>query len=605
MKRANGIILTLALLMVGILGAWAQDITGTIGNDPSSLITTSGMVSADKCKLTYKFTSGKITNKKEVRPGRQWKYECVVKPGQTISFSCDGTGRKKEKTGEPYPVEFELLVSSTTRIFDDNIFTKKIKESSVTYSYTVPENARTVYIHAQYDQGGTGQWYPCSVSITLNVEKKAETTTTPPTRWEPPSYSNCDHPDSHCRFEELWGEVSFRCNDQYDDSYETAEYQTVIKQEDRIQTKEESGAKVWVPDWDTYVNLKEETTVVIRVEEQRIPTVIEMVAGGIWGNIKKMAEGKSIECEMSHCIMGSGEFDLTEEQWRIAKKYRIHPSQFGSIDHQLMDEPHAIPASYVLDPDNSPTFNNIGYTADDDDIVFACEIKNGAGTAYVFRGEMTLRNKNDKTYKLKAGQAGTLTRDGKITVKKFDANKIAKKFGIPMSEIRNHYSNTTTTATTRRYELERAIVKYKVTRGSQQGTMAKAFDMYGEYERRELRMDNQTSIALTTGGGSYALNKNKKTAQRTQDADLNFLDFSTPLMKKLNLQKKGTAKVLNKDCTIYTGSNTEYYVWKGLVLKKVQKESNGTTTIHEATSIEEPTSVDPTMFKLPSGYTVK
>ena len=93
MKRANGIILTLALLMVGTLGAWAQDITGTIGNDPSSLITTSGMVSADKCKLTYKFTSGKITNKKEVRPGRQWKYECVVKPGQTISFSCDGTGR--------------------------------------------------------------------------------------------------------------------------------------------------------------------------------------------------------------------------------------------------------------------------------------------------------------------------------------------------------------------------------------------------------------------------------------------------------------------------------------------------------------------------------
>ena len=49
----------------------------------------------------------------------------------------------------------------------------------------------------------------------------------------------------------------------------------------------------------------------------------------------------------------------------------------------------------------------------------------------------------------------------------------------------------------------------------------------------------------------------------------------------------------------------EYYVWKGLVIKKVQKEKNGTITIHEVTSIEQPASIDPTMFKLPSGYTVK
>ena len=49
----------------------------------------------------------------------------------------------------------------------------------------------------------------------------------------------------------------------------------------------------------------------------------------------------------------------------------------------------------------------------------------------------------------------------------------------------------------------------------------------------------------------------------------------------------------------------EYYVWKGLVIKKVQKEKNGTTTIHEVTSIEQPASIDPKMFKMPDGYTVK
>ena len=62
---------------------------------------------------------------------------------------------------------------------------------------------------------------------------------------------------------------------------------------------------------------------------------------------------------------------------------------------------------------------------------------------------------------------------------------------------------------------------------------------------------------------------------------------------------------MGKTCTLYTGKNVEYYVWKGLVLKKVQKEKNGSTTIHECTSIEEPTSIDAKTFKMPGGYTVK
>ncbi len=31
----------------------------------------------------------------------------------------------------------------------------------------------------------------------------------------------------------------------------------------------------------------------------------------------------------------------------------------------------------------------------------------------------------------------------------------------------------------------------------------------------------------------------------------------------------------------------EYYVWKDLVIKKVQKEKNGAITVHEVTSIEQ------------------
>lgn len=236
--------------------------------------------------------------------------------------------------------------------------------------------------------------------------------------------------------------------------------------------------------------------------------------------------------------------------------------------------------------------------------VFAIQNYGNSSRCYLLQGsaEVTSKKTKKKTT-LKPGQASTVSANGEQKVQQFDIKKAAKKFGITDPQLQGQV--TTATATARRYEMERAIVKYKVTRGSQQGTMAKAFDMYGEYERRELRMGNQTSIALTTSGGSYALNKNKKTAKRTTNADLNFLDMNNALMKKLNLQKKGTAKVLGKDCTIYAGSNVEYYVWQGIVMKKVQKEKDGTTTTHEVTSIEEPTSVDPKIFKMPDGYTVK
>ena len=596
MKRAVRFIVILALLIVGTLGAWAQT-TGTLSHEGHKMkFSISGVKITDKGEVNYQGpvydrTDGDllVEMKGTVKKGATVKAEAIKVSG--VDMPRIGIFFYPSKPGQMNILGWQDL--------SDRNFPKVTSNSG---TFTVPDDVDWLRVVILYQTPKKGR--RIHLDISLKVEDE-----TPPTRWEPPSYSNCDHPDSHCRFEELWGEVSFRCNDQYDDSYESAEYQTVIKQEDRIQTKEESGAKVWVPDWDTYVNLKEETTVVIRVEEQRIPTVIEMVAGSIWGNIKKMAEGKSIECEMSHCIMGSGEFDLTEEQWRIAKKYRIHPSQFGSIDHQLMDEPHAIPASYVLYPYNSPTFNNIGYTADDDDIVFACEIKNGAGTAYVFRGEMTLRNKNDKTYKLKAGQAGTLTRDGKITVKKFDANKIAKKFGITNAALLGNITSPTlpnhnSTEMTKRYGVERALVKYKVTRGNEEGVLAKLFDAYGHMERRELKMSNQKTVQVTQGTTSYTLDTEQKTAQGVKNAELNFMDFTTPIMKKLALKKKGTGKVLNRECTIYANNNTEYYVWQGIVLKKVERKGNTITTT-EATSVEQLTSVDAALFKVPSGYSIK
>ena len=205
---------------------------------------------------------------------------------------------------------------------------------------------------------------------------------------------------------------------------------------------------------------------------------------------------------------------------------------------------------------------------------------------------------------LQPGQTTSVGKDGKIVVKKFNIEQGAKKFGIPMSEIRNHYSNTTTTASTKRYDVERAMVKYKVTTGTTQGVMAKVFDKYGQQERRELKMGNQTTLQLTQGNNSYSLDTQAKTYTQVTNAELNFLNMNAPVMQKLKLQKKGTAKVLNRECTIYANSDTEFYVWKGIVLKKVAHTKKGITTT-EATSVELPTSVDSKYFNMPAGYRKK
>ena len=224
---------------------------------------------------------------------------------------------------------------------------------------------------------------------------------------------------------------------------------------------------------------------------------------------------------------------------------------------------------------------------------------------WLFVGGAEVTSKKTKeTFQLKPGQAVSVGKDGKIVVKKFNIEQGAKKFGIPMSEIRNHYSNTTTTATTKRYDVERAMVKYKVTKGTTQGVMAKVFDKYGQQERRELKMGNQTTLQLTQGNTSYNLDRQTKTYQQVTNAELNFLNMNAPVMQKLKLKKKGTAKVLNRECTIYANSDTEFYVWKGIVLKKVAHTKKGTTTT-EATSVELPASVDSKYFNMPAGYRKK
>ena len=541
MKQAIRLIMTMLVLLVAALPASAQ--SGDLENHGN--------------KMRYSFSGGTIKRVGDVSVATNNNYITwqEIRAEATTGTTIRGTVRRLsgpngvDAAGRgPMRVHYKAYKGSELLTQDGGN-----GRDDCSISYTIPKGVTEVILYMSYMTGGRDGRISCKVTYTV----KPGLTLPPAPEPEPEEDCNCDYIrddigynmiDSHIRFNDFYGEVSYRPNWEDDDAYEYAEVDAVLYECYRIRTKEESGAILGLEDMSTYV-MKENSELIIRTEDENI-SKLEMLVGMMWANTKKMAEGKSLEVEMTHCVAGIN----------------------GTI--------------------------------------FACEEKNGVSKVYLFVGGVKVTSKKTKkSFQIKPGQTTSVGKDGKIVVKKFNIEQEAKRLGIPMSDIRNHYnsptSSTSAVAKLKRYEMERAVVKYKVTQGSHQGILAKAFDKFGQYERRELKIGNVETIALTQGNTSFALDKKTKKAKRTKDADLNFLDMNDALMKRLNLQKKGTATVMGKQCDHYVGTNVEYYVWKGLVMKKVQKEKNGATTIHEVTSIEQPASIDPVMFKMPDGYTVK
>lgn len=236
-----------------------------------------------------------------------------------------------------------------------------------------------------YYLGDTGDW----ITVTWNLDIDGKPVPVPqkvpePVRTQEPEKGPCEKIDSHIRFNDFYGEVKKRCNFEEDDSYEFVDLDDVVYENDRIKTEEESGAILGLEDMSTYV-IKPETVLIIHTEEGN-ESKLEMLIGSMWTNIKKMAAGKALEVEMSQCVCGIN----------------------GTI--------------------------------------VAFEETGGKSNIYLFAGSVTVKSKKgtDKV-NLQPGQTSSVGSNGKVAVKEFDIEKGAKKFGISMDDIRNHYSNAGTT----------------------------------------------------------------------------------------------------------------------------------------------------------------
>ena len=495
------------------------------------------------------------------------------------------------------------------------------KNGTLSVTQKIPSNAEMVQVHASYRIG----MVKITALGTYNVEKPKSPAR--PSAKETPISTKCHEVDSKIRFNDLYGEVNYRCNFEEDDSYEFANLDVVLYENDRIKTYEESGAILGLEDMSTYVMKPESILIICDTYDSR-PSVVQkldLIVGTMLVNIKKMAAGKSLEVEMSQCICG-GE---------------------GTI--------------------------------------FALEETGKESRVYLLVGKASVKNKKtgNKTV-LKPGQVVTV-KDKTSNVATFNVEQVAKKYGCPNSEIKNHYTNkkapkysmsdicgkqissnsdksatkqkntpvkrtnqlpsnkqanaignsgnnrsgstsngkqtnasSKSSSSTPNGKYARYGVKCGIMKSVDEGDKIRMYittwwDDYGRLERSEITRCEEKKgnkwvdssfnqlISIIIDDKDYMYTKSIGWNQMRNNKTI-FMGSGAKTVNGCTLTKSGTATVAGKQCDVFkgkkNGTTIEYYIWEGVVMKHVEKDSDFTssTTVQ---SIELPTSIDSSKFAVP------
>ncbi|MHB0856161.1 MAG: FecR domain-containing protein [Anaerolineae bacterium] len=177
------------------------------------------------------------------------------------------------------------------------------------------------------------------------------------------------------RFGDLHGEVNVKRYGEDDDSYVFCDLNTPLQHGDVIKVLPKSGAILSFSDM-TSVVLKEDTVVVLDIANEE-ETLVGVLAGRIWVNLKRMAEDGSMEVEMSQAVAGI-----------------------------------------------KGTIISASVTEDGNEI-------------YVFTSSATVTSKTTgETITLEPGQMALVDKSGEIQLNDFDIEVEAEKLGIPMKDLK-------------------------------------------------------------------------------------------------------------------------------------------------------------------------
>ena len=504
-----------------------------------------GTISYLDTKMEYSFSGAIVTQKKVTDQGYSTNAMQIEIKGQTVAGSTVSATYKKIAGC----VEEKLGATASITAYTSggntiNLLNKSEKSGngSSTYSGKVPDNAKTIHIFFSYQNINYRQ---INCSVTLDVVKKANAQENKSLKWNDESTANrCEH-----------------CNGQISNyTVNSTSFNAYVCCNNHRKEQKKYARKV--NSWYDYIYYNDivwtDDSGPIEVFNKCDDVKITLMENSTIFLKKRTNDGRDIWVLEKGTIVGEGlkrtdcEFEMT---YCTAKPTGT---------------------TYVLENDGK------------------------SSRVYLLEGSMEVTSKKgSKKSTLKPGQTATVNNQGQMSVKSFDVGAMAKKYNI--SGVSS--TMTTTQDKNNRYEVKCAVVKYKYTEGKVTGQQERAFDNYGKLERRHEKTSKLETYLYIRDNKNYNLNVKKKTMTVKADNQLNFRNPNESRIKKTD--KRKTATILGKTCTLYQTSSSDYWVWKGIVLKKVDHKKDGTQAIIEATSIQTPTSLPASTFEVPKGYKTK
>ena len=435
--------------------------------------------------------------------------------------------------------DVKVSVSAVTTNGKSINLQEKSGKESATVSVKVPDNAKTISLTMEY-KGGTGNIHNM---VELEVVKKANAQENKSLKWEDASPAKrCPH-----------------CNGQFSNYYINPTHGFVCDayiycnnyKDERKKSARKVKSALDILYYNDFISTDDCATVVLDCcDEEETITIMQNTLVHL---NKRTADGK--------------------DRWTVYKG-RIVGKGIKHTDREFdMSSCTAKPTgtTYVLEDDGKTS------------------------RVYLLDGSMEVTSKKgSKKSTLKPGQAATVNNQGQMSVNSFDVGAMAKKYNI------SGVSSTTTQDKSARYGLKCAVVKYKYTKGKETGQQERCFDNYGKLERRHFTSSTKDTYLYIRDNKNYDLDAKKKTMKVSADNQLNFLNPDKSRIKKPANGKSIT--ILGKTCTFYQTKSSDYWVWKGIVLKKIEHLKDGTQTITEATSIQTPSSLPASTFEIPKGY---
>lgn len=516
--------------------------SGNSTNSSSRLSSYKGTISYLDTKMEYSLSGAIVTRKKVTDEGYSTNVMQVEIMGQTEAGSTVSAAYKKIAGCVKEKAGANVSITAYTSDGKTISLQNKSGNGSSTASGKVPDKAKTIKIFMSYQNINLRQ---INCSVTLEVMKKADANKNKLFNWNDESIANlCEY----CK-----GRIS-------NYSINSTSFNAYVCCNNHRSEQKKYARKIH--DWFDYIYYNDliwtDNSGPIDIFNKCGDVTITIMENSLIHLKKRTSDGKDIWVLEKGNIVGQGlkrtdcEFEMT---YCTAKPTGT---------------------TYVLENDGK------------------------SSRVYLLQGSMEVTSKKgSKKSTLKPGQAATVNNQGQMSVNSFDVGAMAKKYKI------SGVSSTATTTQDKdaRYDVKCAVVKYKYTKGKETGQQERSFDNYGKLERRHFKSSSNETLMYIRDNKNYSLNVKKKTMTVTEDEQLNFKNTNDSRIKKTD--KRKTATILGKTCTLYQTKSSDYWVWKGIVLKKVEHLKDGSTAITEATSITQPDSLDPTIFVVPKGYKKK